>query len=212
MKLFILFFLFANLIAQDDYSFRVGYGQATQSDFSQAIHGDWESSSVSSEVVSLDVGYLLIEDYNDWPMDVYVKGGLSRIDSESGTQDLGARGIAIYDSQTVYATRVYIKAFWNFDFWDNRVRFGFGEGVSYTSDTLNVEQYEADSENDNSSNFLNYIDFSLDFSIGKLVNYKPFDEVYLGWALEHRSGIFGLINNVEKGGSNYNTFYVESKF
>jgi len=35
---------------------------------------------------------------------------------------------------------------------------------------------------------------------------------YFGILLKHRSGIFGLINNVAHGGSNYNSIYLEKKF
>jgi outer membrane protein len=59
---------------------------------------------------------------------------------------------------------------------------------------------------------LNYIDLSLDLDLGRLVRYQPLYNTSLGWALKHRSGIFGLINNVKKGGSNYNTLYIETKF
>jgi outer membrane protein len=53
---------------------------------------------------------------------------------------------------------------------------------------------------------------SVDFDIGKLISYKPLHGTYIGWALKHRSGIFGLINNVRKGGSNYNTIFLERNF
>jgi len=87
-----------------------------------------------------------------------------------------------------------------------------GEGISYTNEIVYTELLEAAQENGNNSKFLNYIDLSLDFSVGRLIKYQTFDEVYMGWALKHRSGIFGLINNVKQGGSNYNTIYVEAKF
>lgn len=48
--------------------------------------------------------------------------------------------------------------------------------------------------------------------MGKLIDYKPMHETYLGYLLKHRSGIAGLINNVDHGGSNYNAFYIEKKF
>ena len=43
---------------------------------------------------------------------------------------------------------------------------------------------------------------------------KPLSVVAVdgGYLLKHRSGIAGLINNVDHGGSNYNAFYIEKKF
>lgn len=191
--------MFLNLVAQDDYSFRVAYGKATLSDFSEILVGNWKSHPNDLYVTALDVGYLLSENSIDSPLDIYVKGGVSKFDENGLNED-------------VYEAILYIKFFWNFDFWANRVRLGFGEGISYTSDILYTECLEASQEEDTTSKFLNYIDVSLDFSVGRLVHYKPFDEVYMGWALKHRSGVFGLINNVRKGGSNYNTIYIEAKF
>jgi hypothetical protein len=135
-------------------------------------------------------------------MDIYVKGGFSYFDESK----------APINRDDVYEATLYVKAYWNFDFLENRVRLGFGEGASYTSNILYVEYKEATEKNDNNSYFLNYLDISLDFDFGKLVKYKPLHGTYIGWALKHRSGIYGLINNVEKGGSNYNTIYLEKTF
>ncbi|NOR57948.1 MAG: hypothetical protein GQ474_05435, partial [Sulfurimonas sp.] len=142
---------------------------------------------------------LLKKDAFELPIDFYVKSGLSYFD-EAGLQD------------DIYEVTLYVKVYWNIDFLSNRVRLGFGEGLSYTSDILYVEKVEAIENNDNNSEFLNYIDFSLDFDIGRLVRYEPLKDTYLGVAVKHRSGIFGLFNNVEKGGSNYVTLSLEKNF
>lgn len=204
-------FVFLNLFAQDNYSLRLASGQATESDFGEAIFGNWKSSPIDSTVISLDGGYLLKEGAFDLPLDFYIKSGLSKFSDSSGYQSDG-NGNFTYKSKDVYEATLYIKAYWNFDFLQNRIRVGFGEGVSYTDTILNVEKYEADSENDNNSNFLNYIDFNVDFDFGRLIRYKPFHGTYIGWAIKHRSGIYGLINNVRRGGSNYNTIYLEKTF
>ena len=211
MKIFVLLFICLSLFAQDKYSLRVASGSATASDFGEAIFLDWKSSSIDSSVLALDGGYLLKESAFDWPMDIYVKVGFSKFRDGSGSQEVDNTTI-YYKSKDVYEGIVYIKAYWNFDFWQNRIRVGFGEGVSYTDNILNVEKYEADSEHDNNSNFLNYLDFNVDFDFGRLIRYKPLHDTYIGWAIKHRSGIYGLINNVKRGGSNYNTLYLEKKF
>ncbi len=199
MKFFILLFVFVNLFAQDDYSLRVAYGQVTSSDFGEILIGDIHSHPKDLTVLSLDGGYLLQEYTFDLPIDSYVKAGVSRFD-EAGTHD------------NVYEFTLYLKLYYNIDFWDNRVRFGFGEGVAYTESLLYAETLEATEKNDTNSHYLNYIDLSLDIDLGKLVRFKPLDGTSLGWALKHRSGIYGLINNVRHGGSNYNTVYIETKF
>jgi hypothetical protein len=199
LKYLVLLFLFLNLSADDNYSLRIAQGQVTSSDFGEVLFLDVASYPQDLKVTSLDAGYLLKKDAFDLPLDFYAKGGFSYFD-EANLQD------------DIYEGTLYIKVYWNIDFFKNRVRLGFGEGASYTSDILYYEKQEASDNSDNNSKYLNYIDFSLDFDIGRLVGFEPLKDTYLGVAVKHRSGIFGLINNVEKGGSNYYTFSLEKNF
>jgi len=201
MKYILLLLLTLNLIAQDDYSLRLAYGKATSSTLGDVISGDIQGNDYDLTVLSLDGGYLLKENALDWPMDIYVKGGLSHFDDSDYVKA---------SSADIYEATIYLKAYLNFDFLDNRVRLGAGEGISYTSDILSVELLEDETES--KSNFLNYIDLSVDFDFGRLISYKPMHNTYIGFALKHRSGIFGLINNVTSGGSNYTTIYLERNF
>lgn len=191
-----------NLIAEDDYSVRLAYGNATSSTLGSILIGSVESAEYDFTVGGVDGAYLLKKSALEWPMDLYVKAGLSRFDDSA---------YVLASSKRIYEATLYLKLYWNFDFLDNRVRFGFGEGASYTSDILSIEQLEGE-PGDAKSYFLNYLDVSADFDFGRLVHYKPLYGTYVGWALKHRSGIFGLINSVTKGGSNYNTLYLEKNF
>jgi len=204
LKIILLFLLALNLIAQenDDFSVRFVYGKATASTLGDVLSGKVESPDYDFKVAGFDAAYLLKRSAFEWPMDVYVKSGISRFDDSAYN---------LASSNSVYEMTLYIKLYWNFDFLDNRVRFGFGEGGSYTSDILSVEQLEGE-PGDAKSYYLNYLDISADFDFGRLIHYKPLHNTYIGWALKHRSGIFGLINNVTKGGSNYNTIYLEKNF
>ena len=211
MKLLVLLmFVFLNLFAQNDYTMRLAYGKATYSTLGKALVGQWETSPVDSDVFALDGGYLLKEGAFDWPLDIYAKVGFSKFHDGSATQN-SATGPIYYNAQDVYEGTVFIKAYWNFDFLQNRIRLSMAEGFSYTDKLLNMEKYEADEKDLEHSKFLNYLDFSLDFDFGRLIRYKPLEDTYVGWAIKHRSGIFGLINGV-RGGSNYNCIYVEKKF
>lgn len=201
MRIVLLLLLALNLIATDEYSFRTAYGHASRSNLSDIISGDFYSNKHEKDlsVLGFDGGYLIKESLFDWPLDIYVKGGISYFD-EKGT------------GSDVYEATLYVKAYYNLDFLENRIRFGIGEGGSYTSGFLFIEQEEASAKNGNNSYFLNYLDLSADFDLGRLVRYKPLHNTYIGWALKHRSGVFGLINGVESGGSNYNTVYLEKNF
>jgi hypothetical protein len=203
MKLFLFSLLLLNLAlsAEDKYSMRVAYGIASNNDLGQIIFGQPGSTSKDLSVVAVDGGYLLKQNFMNWPVDIYLKGGLATFNEDI--------------NDNTYEAITYLKAYYNFDFSNNRVRFGFGEGISYTSDLLVVEYDEAHknpSNIENTSKFLNYLDISLDVDFGKLINYQPMYGTYVGYLLKHRSGIFGLINNVDHGGSNYNSFYIEKTF
>ena len=197
MKIIFLLFLFIHLIADENYSFRVAYGKVTASDLGEILLADWQSHPNDLRVISLDGGYLLSKNYFHSSIDIYAKMGLAYFDEDSIHND-------------IYEATFYIKAYYKF--LDEKMRFGFGEGISYTGDTLLCESMEAEAKEDNTSQFLNYFDISLDMNLGKIFNYKPLKTTYLGYAIKHRSGIFGLINNVSHGGSNYNTLYIESNF
>lgn len=203
MKLFLFSLLLLNLalIADDKYIMRMAYGTASQNDLGQIITGNPDSTDKALSVVALDGGYLLKENFLDLPIDIYIKGGLSAFNEKVNSN--------------TYEALAYIKAYYNIDFLDNRIRIGLGEGFSYTSRILEVEYDEVNEDPNNissSARFLNYLDITVDFDVGKLINYKPMNDTYLGYLLKHRSGIAGLINNVDHGGSNYNCFYIEKKF
>ena len=199
MKLLLLLLLSLNLIAQDEYSFRVAYGKASTKDLGEILSFDSDIHQDNLSVLSLDVGYLLKKEIFELPLDLYVKGGLGYF-HEGNTQ-----------RSDVYETAIYVKVYYNIDFLKNRVRLGLGEGLSYTSDVLWAEEQEAIAESEKYAQFLNYMDLSIDFDLGRLLRYKPLEETYIGWTLKHRSGIFGLFSGVD-GGSNYNTISIEKNF
>lgn len=192
MKYLTLLFLFLNfnLNANEDLSFRLMNGKITGSDLNEMLSFEDKPYKVDAKVTALDIGYLLKKNAFELPIDFYVKGGLAYFDEANAQDD-------------VFETTLYIKAYWNIDFLENRVRIGLGEGISYTNEVLYYEKDEASENQDNTSRFLNYLDLSLDFDVGKLVKCEPLHNTYLGITIKHRSGIFGLINNVEKGGNNY---------
>ncbi|WP_324172232.1 hypothetical protein [Sulfurimonas sp.] len=199
MKYLVLLFLFLSLSADKDYSLRFAHGKVTDSTFGEVLFLDIKPYPEDLKVTALDGGYALKKRAFDLPFDIYARAGFAQFD-EAGLQD------------DIYEGTLYLKAYWNIDFLKNRVRIGLGEGVSYTSGILYVEKKEAIDNNDNNSKILNYMEVSVDFDLAKLIRYKPLDELYLGFTLKHRSGVFGLINDVEKGGSNYYTFSIEKNF
>jgi outer membrane protein len=64
---------------------------------------------------------------------------------------------------------------------------------------------------DETSHWLLHLDVSIDANLGDIFNSKTVDNCFLGFAVSHRSGIFGSVEifNRVHGGSNYNSLYLE---
>jgi len=194
--------LWLNLLAQNEYSLRVAYGKASESDLGEIIFGDFlKHTQEDFSVLALDGGYLLYQNTTS-SFRIYAKSGLAYFkDKNIGLDN---------HTQESYEGTLYLKAYYSV--FSNFLRFGVGEGFSYTSSILETERSEAIRNDGKNSKILNYLDFSLDVNIGKIVPYKFFDELYVGMTLKHRSGVYGLINNVVHGGSNYSTISIEKNF
>jgi len=198
--LFILIFLISTAAAQtEDWSLRVGYGYSDENDLGQILSMQPKPHASGTSAGSVSLGYLIDECACGYPVDFYIVGGLSRFFENGHGPDF-------------FEGTLYFKVFWNMGFTGRAVRLGVGEGVSYAGGIPYVEWLEAHNEHDNNSRILNYLDISLDIDIGRVIRYNPLEGTYVGYALKHRSGIYGLINNVHRGGSNYNLFYIEQKF
>jgi outer membrane protein len=142
-----------------------------------------------------------MERVNGWPMDFV--GYLSLLRHfENGKQS---------DSWQVNG---YVKVFYYGFPWSKhvRTRVGLGVGFSY-AERVPWDEVRDAAQGGSTSRLLSYLDPTIDFSLGNLVQSKRLDETYLGIGVSHRSGIFGtsqLLNNAE-GGSNYIYVYIETK-
>ncbi len=199
MRILFLLLLALQLVAADSYSLRAFGGVATDYDFGEILTGDIGKFQPYSGVYALDFGYTLADDLKSHSWNIYLQSGLSYYEQHPS-------------QHPIYELTLYIKVYYNIDFLDNRVRIGAGEGASYTSGILQVEREDAQAYGDNNSHILNYLDVSLDFDLGRLVRSQALEELYVGVLIKHRSGIFGLINNVRHGGSNHVGFYLEKNF
>ncbi len=195
--------LFAESVQQADnpYSIRIGGGFSDSNDLGDILTGDWNRYSNDTAVINLDGGWRFVKNMFDLPLDGYLKGGLSFF-NENGYQD------------NFGEVTVYVKVYGKIDFYGNRVRIGVGEGLSLAQEIPIVEIDDA-TNNDGSvaptAKFLNYLDISVDFDVGRLTRVEYLHNLYLGYTLKHRSGVFGLFNGVH-GGSNYNMITLEKNF
>jgi len=200
------FFAFATLLlslalhAEDDFNLRLAAGFSSSSDFDQLYtFTGFNTSPLNTKVYGVSVGYRFVEDMFDLPLDIYVNGSLNYFDEN-------------YHQADFLEGDLYVKLYVKFNFWGNQFRYGIAEGVSYAQRVPWVEHLEAVAENDNESKFLNYMEMSYDFDLGKLIKVKELEQWYLGYLIKHRSGWQGRYGGVYDGGSNYNCIYLETNF
>ncbi|MGF1763842.1 MipA/OmpV family protein [Aliivibrio kagoshimensis] len=176
---------------------RVAHGWATPSNIGDIFTGNAEKDEYNHQLSSLFYGHPLTDELFGLPLDIYLTPGLAwhyGTDHQSSTAE--------------YV--VAIKAFANFT-WPTQWRFGVAEGLSYINDITYIEETEMISKDRRPSHLLNYLDFSLDVNVGDLFNHRPLDNVWFGYSLHHRSAIFEKASQYGriKGGSNYNTLYLQ---
>ena len=116
---------------------------------------------------------------NGWPLDFVGYFGLLHHD-ERGLQP---------DS---WQFNAYVKGYWYGFPWSDRVRtrVGFGTGLSYAQRIPYVEARDQAQRGRGTSHLLNYLDPSIDVSIGDLLGRPSLREAYFGFGVTHRSGNF----------------------
>ena len=153
-------------------------------------------------VDAVEIGRPFVERLNGWPLDFVGYFGVLR------HHERGLQG-------DFWQLNAYMKAYYYGFPWSERVRtrIGFGAGVSFAQKVPFVELRDQERRGRNASRLLNYLDPSIDVSLGDLLRVRALRETYLGVGVSHRSGIFGssqLLGNVN-GGSNYIYTYLEAR-
>ena len=155
-----------------------------------------------SSVTGVHLGRPFIERVNGWPLDIHGYVGLLYRNEMNDIQPDG------------WQVDAYMKFFYYGFPWRHRVktRIGFGAGVSYAHHVPSAEVTSQARRGRPTSRLLNYLDPTIDVSLGDLVRSRRLKETYLGLGISHRSGIFAssrLLGSVN-GGSNYIYTYIET--
>jgi outer membrane protein len=185
------------------WSVRVARGWNAEASLLDIVPGgDLSLSPERTGVFNVEVGKLLDERFNGWPVDIWVKGSYTRYLEQGLQPDFNGY-------------QLYIKGFYYLP-WSKwvKTRFGLGEGLSWAEEIPYLEAQSIESKNPNTSRLLNYLDVSIDVSIGDLIRWNKLKDTYLGFVVIHRSGVFGwsdIFGGVD-GGSNYNSVYIETVF
>jgi len=156
----------------------------------------------NTRIAGVELGRTFISRVHGWPLDVVGYVGLLNHD-EHGLQ------------ANSWQANAYMKAYYHGFPWSQRVRtrIGIGVGVSLAQRVPYVEARDQAQREQSTSRLLNYLDPSIDISVGDLIGSRPLKETYFGFGVSHRSGIFGssrMLGNVN-GGSNYIYSYLEWK-
>ena len=154
-----------------------------------------------TSITALQIGKPFLQNVNGWPVDFVGYAGLT----SHNDRGLQANGLQL---------DLFMKAFYTGFPWSDRVktRLGMGVGVSLAQRAPYIEVSSQALDGKPVSRMLNYLDPTLDVSLGDLVGSRALKDTFIGFGVSHRSGIFGasrLLGNVS-GGSNYIYTYVES--
>jgi len=190
--------------AHDPLIVKLLYGKSSDCNLNQTITLRCTSTDTvdNTRIAGVELGKPFMTRVRDWPLDFVGYISLLHHD-ENGLQE------------NSWQANAYVKAFYYGFPWSERVRtrVGFGIGVSFSQRVPYVEARDLAQRDRSTSRVLNYLDPTIDVSIGDLIGSRALKETYFGFGASHRSGIFGasqLLGNVN-GGSNYIYTYVEWK-
>jgi outer membrane protein len=185
-------------------SLRVAYGCTTETKFNEILRANINCDGGSgTHLLSVFAGRKLSDDVFTLPLEAWLIGGVARR-LENGLQNDFYEGVLAF------------KAIFRRFPWSDRVetRIGFAEGLSYADSIPWIEKEKGEEKNRRTSHLINYLEFSVDVSVGDLFRADRLRDLFAGFYVHHRSGIYASANlygNVY-GGSNVNALYLEWEF
>ncbi len=176
---------------------RISQGWGTSSSLADILNGNVERENVDVDMTSVFYGHPLSDTLFNLPFEIYLTPGVvyhhhSSVQSAAVEVVLGVK---------LYYT---LPLPW-------RVRIGAAEGISYTDSVTYYEKESMVEKGVNPSRLLNYLDISVDLNLGDVINSETFDDLWLGYGIHHRSGIFGNSSAFGRisGGSNFPSVYLQ---
>ena len=185
------------------WSLRAAYGCTSDTSLNEILRLDINCDGDGTHLASLFASRQLSETMFTLPLEIWLTSGIARR-FESQYQGNFWEGVLAFKA-------IFRKFPWS-DIVETR--FGVAEGLSYAQKIPNIETERAEERDRRTSKLLNYLDFSLDVSIGDILQVESAKSCFVGWSVHHRSGIFAssnLYGNVY-GGSNVNTATIECEF
>jgi len=176
---------------------RLAHGWGTTSNLGEIMTGNTESDPYNNQMTSIFFGVPLADELFTIPIATYLTPGLVLHHSSE-----------VQESSAEYVLAV--KFYYTFK-WPTHWRLGFAEGISYAHKIPYLEEQDVEAKGYRPSQLLNFLDFSLDLSLGQLFRVKWMEALWLGYSIHHRSGIYSKSSAFGRisGGSNYNSIYLQ---
>ena len=176
---------------------RLSHQWGTPSSLAQIFRLNAEPDPFNSQLTTLFYGLPLTDRLFTLPIDVYLHSGL------------GWHWSSEYQP-TILELALSIKVYYTIPLpW--RIRIGFAEGLSTVTEVPARERENIERKGYKPSEYLNYLDPSLDLNLGDVFPWKALEGVWLGYYIHHRSAIFETAQQFGRisGGSNYQGIYVQ---
>jgi outer membrane scaffolding protein for murein synthesis (MipA/OmpV family) len=188
-------------VAQETtWSWRVNYGYTGKHNI---VPDPMQGKLAQHEEVHTDIGGLTVGRLvqSGERVDIYAKLALYR-HFEKGLQD----DFWNYTAYIMAIGKGYLP-------WSDRLafRWGFGFGFSAAEKVPYIEQVKQGNRDRNTSHFLNYLEWTVDFPLEGLIKSKLTRNCFAGVTVVHRSGIFetsDILGEVA-GGADWYTIHLE---
>ncbi len=187
-------------ILKSRHYFRVAHGRATPTDLLDILAGKIESDAYNNRLTTLFIGIPVADELFNFPFSIYFTPGIAYHHKSD---------VQISFPEYVAA----VKIFYTFNL-PVLLRIGFAEGLSYAAEISYLEKSSLDVAGYKPSKLLNYLDISMDINLSKINRIDFLQKLWLGYSIHHRSGIYksSSVFGRVKGGSNYNTLYLQYHF
>ena len=176
---------------------RLSHGWATPSSLAKIFHFEAERDPGNNQMSSVFYGHPLTDRFFGLPIWFYLHSGVGW-HWKSAEQN--------HEQEFVLS----IKAYYTIPL-PVRIRLGMAEGLSWVTNVPAREQKNLEKKGYVTSQWLNYLNPSLDLNLGDITPGDALDGLWLGYEVHHRSAIyensqqFGRIS----GGVNYQSFYLQ---
>ncbi|WP_018968797.1 MipA/OmpV family protein [Rubritalea marina] len=177
---------------------KIAHGWGTTSNFESIPSGSFDTEDDADvTMTSIFYGHPLSDTLFGAPIELYLTPGFV-VHHSSDVQASSYEGV------------LAVKLFYTLPTpW--RIRLGAAEGISYASNLNYYERTDLAGKGEDESQLMNYLNISADINLADVFNFDPFEELWLGVGVHHRSGIYGSSSafNSISGGSNYGTVFLQ---